>query len=688
MKLFPSFKKREEKTNLDYSLEFKGYINRSIDDQNGRQGFILPIAKKIYLKIKQVLRINRNYEIVEPPDSLLTIYKAFKVEGYLRRARDRYVELIWKNGYKFTGRNKKAKDYIEKRFDQISMVTDKPTEEFFDQIAESLVLYYNAFIVKIRNVSASGGRERRTFYGKQLFPVAAYFIVEPHRMLAKRERDNGKIKYWELFDERKKVIRRFNIEDVIHITMNKSQNEIFGTPAAVNVLDDIRALRRMEENVEILVFQHAIPLYQYKVGTAEEGPQDGEVEAVQHRIDNMVVHGMLVTDGRHDIEAVGVRGQALDIDKYMEYFRERIMIGLGHSASSMGLGQVSRSSMGTVSKQVLDASARFQRRIKSYVEQFMIRELLAEGHFDIFDQKNKVMFFIPEIDLDDRIRREYHTSSMWQANLLDHDEARAEIGRDPMSQSDFDKTFFKLITLPTTLAKLQLQAMGSEEETSTGTTAAQSQKEIPKNQYGPKRRSGPAKRGTDAVFSPELEEAISEYVEIIRTQLDCAHEDILTSMNDSDDPFSTNISVSRGISIEKTSKVLIKTFQDAVMNTAGAGIFSDHYQILGTIHERNGRIISDFFADVSSLIKEYPKEMAADIVFDGVQFKMMLMASWIVQKTYWLGCSFAAKERGCEIMRIIKDDIELDEIDLNAVSFDSVYPLGYDDVYRTGNLVV
>jgi hypothetical protein len=361
----------------------------------------------------------------------------------------------------------------------------------------------------------------------------------------------------------------------------------------------------------------------------------------------------------------------------------------------MGLGQVSRSSMGTVSKQVLDASARFQRRIKSYVEQFMIRELLAEGHFDTVDEKNKIIFFIPEIDLDDRIRREFHIASMWQSNLLSQDEARAEIGRDPMDKTEFDNTFFGLMTWPMALAKLGIvngkiinTGANGGNGSAPGMTKKQKQAEIPKNQFGPKRTSGPAKRGTDAVFSPELEDNILEYSKTMITQLEHAHDDIIGIGANIKDPFSTNISLSRDISIEKTSKILIKAFQDGVKNTAGSGIFSDYHPILRVIHERNGKIISDFFNDVLSLLKEYPKESATYVVFDGMQFKLKLMASWAVQKAYWLGCSYAAKERGCESMRIVKDDVVLEEKDLDDISFDSAYPLGYDDVYKTGGLSV
>ena len=687
---FPFFSKKEKTE--DREIDFVVGL-RDLKKENTKKSFVKPVTKKIYNKIKQVLRINRTYlEIVAPPLDLNEIRNCIDVDGFLRRARDRYVELIWKNGFGFTGPNQRARQYIQTRFDQVSRVTGKPTEELFDKIAETLVGYYNCFIIKIRNDKASGGSNRITFYGKELKPVAGYFIAEPTRMIAQRDPKNKRIKYWENFDSNGKIVGRYPPEDVIHITLNRKSYEIFGTPAAVNVLDDVRALRRMEENVEILVFQHAIPLYQYKVGTDQEGPEEGEVDAVKYEIDNMVVHGMLVTDGRHEVKAVGVRGEALDIDKYLEYFRERILVGLSQSNASMGIGAVSRASMGTVNKHVLDAAGRFQRRIKSYVEQFMINELLEEGGFDSFDEKNKVELFIPEIDLDDKIRKEFHTSSLWQANLISEDEARQDIGRDPMKQTDFQKTFFSRITIPKIEAEARAKAAAAAASAGTGegerigapgNSAEAEQKAMPRNQFGTKRISGPAKRGTDVYHLEQIKDFTEEYKEILYNQIDAAHSDILLAMKDKAvDPFSANMGVSHDISIENTSKLLIDIFEKALLDVESKTTVVNYADFLATIHKENGKIIQNFYKSTTLLLESYGVDQDPGYVFEGMAFKIDLMSSWIVQKTYWLGVALAHKDSGSKDINIIKNGIELENFNLDNVNFDTVHPYDYVSLYK------
>jgi len=701
MGIFPFKKKSKDK------IEYSGVIKRDlVKEATAKKKTVIPVFKKIYAKFKSVLQVDRNYEYVEPPETLVTINKAYKVEGYFRRAVDRFVELIWKNRFEFNGSSKPAREYIQKRFSQISQVTDTPTEELFDTIAQHLVKYYNCFILKIRNEKASGGRKRTTFYGKELKPVAGYFIAEPTNMVARRDRENKRIKYWENFNDRGVVIGRYTTEDIIHITMNRQQNELFGQAAAINVLDDIRALRRMEENVEILVFQHAIPLIQYKVGNEEDGPMEGEVEDIQAEIDNMLVNGLLVTDGRHEIKAIGVRGDALDIDKYLDYFRSRIMVGLNHAPSSLGFGSEGTSSMNVINKMILDTAARFQRRIKSHVEQFMISELLEEGGFDSYDEKNKVELFIPQIDLDDRIRREFHISSLWQSNLLTEDEARISLGKDPMTQGEFAKTFFSKITLPKIEVQAQAQAEAAiavaaaapdspatgEGKTigAPGTTAAASNKEIPKNQFGAKRRSGEPKRGVDSIVGKDLMDHIENMENIFMGEIKSASIDINDALeNDSLDPFTANMKMSKDIILQKTSEYLTTIYRDGFRGEYSQNI--DEKTVIvdeSTIRELqilNGSTIQNLFNDTIILL-ENQRNRESSMIFDAMNYKVQMLSAFITEKVYWTAKALYYKDLNEEQVNIIKDGILIDTINLTGdISISDIHPHSYIDVYNSMN---
>ena len=428
-------------------------INEVQDKTDNKSGHIKALAAKIYFTYKKYIQ-QRNYDLELPDVKFKTIEKALRVESYLRRSKDRYIELIWKNGYDFIGKNKRAVNYIKRRFKEISYVTSKPTKLLFEEITEQLIPYYNSFILKVRNANSSSGNSRK-YFGKVVQPVAGYFIVDINKIKIRIDNDNKVIIGYEYYDPDNYPFYResqWDYRDVIHMFISKPPGKYFGEPVMLTVLDDVRALRRMEENVEILVFQHTIPLYQYTIGTNELPCKDGEVEIVKVEVENMMTQGMMVTPARHKIVAVGAQKEALDVSKYLEYFKTRILTGLGHSTVSLGeAGGASRASANVMEKAVYDAARRYQEIIKMYVNEFIINELLLEGEYDIFDDEQKVELYIPEIDLDSKIRKEFHTLSLYQGNILTEDEARKEMGYDPFTASERLKTYFELVVKPRTL---------------------------------------------------------------------------------------------------------------------------------------------------------------------------------------------------------------------------------------------
>ena len=437
------------------------------------------MGQQILLKFAKLVQ-PRNYDFETYPPIFDTIRKALYAEAYLRRCRDRFVEMIWKNGFDFVGKNKIAVQYIRMRFREIAKATSKPTYSLFEELTSNLVLYYNSFIIKVRDQKASSGKPIK-YFGKLLKPVAGYFIANPVYMSAmiQKDRATGQRTLIGWRYKTSEVDKNILPSDVIHFVMDPESDIVFSIPPSASVIDDIRALRRMEENVEILVFQHAIPFFHYKVGTDAQRGTNDEVADAELKVLNMQAQGMLVTTERHKIEAVGAGRDVLDATKYLEYFKNRIVVGLGQSLSNIGEGAgVNRSTSITMTKSVLDAATRFQNVIESYINDFMIDELLMEGGFDVFNVKNKVEIYLPCIDIDEKLRKEFHTLSLYQGNLLDEDEARREIGREPIV--DRSKTYFELVVKP----KAIIQALDEPFLASGGSVA---NREAPSNQHGVKK---------------------------------------------------------------------------------------------------------------------------------------------------------------------------------------------------------
>jgi hypothetical protein len=205
-------------------------------------------------------------------------------------------------------------------------------------------------------------------------------------------------------------------------------------------LDDIRALRKIEENVELLIYQHLFPLFQYKVGTAEAPAgitETGqrEIDVVRQEIQFMPSEGGIVTPERHEISTVGVEGRALRAEAYLEYFKKRVISGLGISAVDLGEGSTSnRSTADNMSRNLIDSVKNVQQIMESFVNQYIFNELLLESTFgdDVLNEENIVKLKFKEIDVDSQIKKETHLADQFSKDMITHDEGRRRMGYEPL----------------------------------------------------------------------------------------------------------------------------------------------------------------------------------------------------------------------------------------------------------------
>jgi len=270
------------------------------------------------------------------------------VESMVQRAFSLKEGLFFKEGYELIGKNASVIQYIKARFAQFSQAANIPFDLTLHGIGEDLVRFHNSILVKVRNAKASGGKLRIPAGKKrEIQPVAAYFGV-PFPTVKFCRDDNGTIlSYRQQLPNGK--YKDFAPDDVIHFYFRRKKGFLVGTPVLVSVKDDIRALRRIEENIEMLIYQCLFPLFQYSVGTVEKPCKeysDGttEVDVVKANIEIMPSEGMIVTPERHEIKAVGAEGRALRAEGYVNHFKERIIGGLGISAIDLGQGNTANRS--------------------------------------------------------------------------------------------------------------------------------------------------------------------------------------------------------------------------------------------------------------------------------------------------------------------------------------------------------
>jgi hypothetical protein len=373
-----------------------------------------------------------------PEWDLVETGRILDTESYVRRAFRVKKNLFLKEGYEFTGSNILRVRYIKRRFQQMEHATGVPFPILLSETIASLIRNSNAFWVKARKQVSSGGKRRITPEGKSLEPIAGYFLLPAETVRIKRDEYGKIVKYQQ--DVYGKTVKEFRPQDIVHFYFDKRPGYSVGTPSLAPVKDDIRALRRVEENVELLVYQHLFPLFHYQVGT-EDAPAahfpDGttEIEVVKAEIASMPSDGCWVTPERHKVSPLQASASPIAVDKVIEHFKQRIFTGLGVSSVDMGEGgTANRSTAQTMSRNLIDDTKADQKEFGALFYSFIIQELLLESTFPqstILDEENRVYLRFKEIDLESRQAKENHLVDLFLKNAVTHDEMRQMIGLEP-----------------------------------------------------------------------------------------------------------------------------------------------------------------------------------------------------------------------------------------------------------------
>lgn len=403
------------------------------------------IVKRIGLSFPTVEGgdFNRDFEL--PDFDLQQIEDAYETDGYVRQAIDKYVDLIYKTGYEFIGTDPNAVEYIKIRLAYMQEVTGIPTNVFFQEIAENLVKYNNVIIAKARAKDPAGLPPTNAITGLDgIDPIGGYFILPTQTMKVKRDKF-GVVKGWEQEIEEQDKTAKFKPTDIIHMYYKREPGKAFAYPALLSVLDDVRALREMEDRVIHMIYRNVNPLIHMQVGTKEAPGQPGEVDEGRLLAENMSVDGGMVTTERVKLDAISTKN-TIDAEPYLKHFERRIFTGLGVSETMMGRGDTSnRSTSDNQKEEAVDRVKAFQRIISTYCTTLIINELLREGGYDpLNNPDHRVVLAFKDPDIDSKIKQENHAILKFQANAITEDEMRKDINREPIADGDREKIYFTM----------------------------------------------------------------------------------------------------------------------------------------------------------------------------------------------------------------------------------------------------
>ena len=386
--------------------------------------------------------------ILEPEYDLLESWTVLDTESLYAQAIRRKLSLAFRNGVEYVGDNQEFVRYIKRRTQQISYMMGQTFKSFLKDILFNLYVCSNCIVIKIRDTEASGGYANEK--NKNRAPVAGYKICPPQTIFPYLD-GKGRIEKWRRFFGTGRPFRDYPVEDVIHFKWDVKPGHLYGTPRIVCVRDDIFALRRLEENIELLLVNHLFPLFHVAVGTPEAPAQMtaqgvSEIDVVRSMIENMPKEGVFVTDERVKVTVHGAAKEGVDPKPVLAHYKQRIFTGLGVSGLDLGETDTgNRATAENVSQNLKDSIKADLDNFSDLVIMQVFRELFQESPSQLSVQNAvaDVRIEFHEIDVDTQIKKETHAANMFNNHALSQSEFRRRLKLKPLDKESNKDTHYE-----------------------------------------------------------------------------------------------------------------------------------------------------------------------------------------------------------------------------------------------------
>jgi len=305
------------------------------------------------------------------------IRRAEDKESFLAISFRKHIEMVVKRGWTIRGKNQDFIQHVRERLWEIFILTGVSTKGIIRDVVKDIVRFSNAYIIFKRSDNFPIKGRPYKWRGQRLKPIVGMFRADPANMKPVFRTRSGRkqLVAWKHcrdesnFGAKSQIFKK---DDVMHIKWT-DKGLLIGTPFAIPVLDDIRALRRVEEFIEMLCSKHAFPLIHYKVGTDnapaevyEDGSGRTEIDDVKDDVEAMPTEGCWVTSERHSIAAIDDT-EGVDLEKYLKHFEDRVISGCGMSGISLGRGgSANRSCYSEDTQTLTDSGWKYYWQVTSY----------------------------------------------------------------------------------------------------------------------------------------------------------------------------------------------------------------------------------------------------------------------------------------------------------------------------------
>jgi hypothetical protein len=603
-------------------------------------------AKNFVVKAVGQVEDTANGDFASPESDLNEIRDAINADSYIRLAITKYSQLIFKAGYHIVSDNDAAAEYIQQRMNIMSFTTRTPMDVLFQGIAEDLVAYSNAFLVisrddkvKVNAVQAKGALSQK--------PVAGYFRVDPATMQIKRDKAGTIKNYQQQVGNDKKS---FKPEDVVHFYIDKKGGAAFGTPRLEPVLEDVKMLRKLEGLVLKLAYRYAAPIYQMKVGIPQAGMMatDQEVKDAQKEIERLADDGVLITNERTDFKVIGADGHAIDLGAYLKYFESRAFSALSLSPAQAGRGGAKQDA-DSMEEQTHDTVKFFQRALSTFIEHFMINEMLLEGGYDpITNVQDQVHFKFEEINLETKVKMETHALNMFQGNLVPFEDARTMMGlrSDTVDES---RLYENMINTPAEIAITQAKAgaAGTSGNANSGPAKKTGPNDSAKNTISPKNQHGTTsahikESAIDLSESSRPNSTTEANIEDYKKKFGVVYKKYIAMRNELCEDGSQKdfialplIRDDLGKSLKRYIAKEINTGYASAVKEAGRRPDSEPDLSTSELDRRIDKHLTEMFKDIKSKLKGAKSKEEREAAFNSSEYRLRFLSNQVASKAQW-----------------------------------------------------
>ena len=426
--------------------------------------------------------LKRGLSLAKTPYDFTETYRVLDTESFVSSTFRKKRTLILKDGFQFISENEADISYIKKRLEEFHYVTDLSFKDFLEQLLVSFVNNHNAFILPIRKEASSSGNVRKIM-NKTVQPIAGFYVLPETKMELVEDEYGLVIGY--KYHVSKGIIKYYQADEIIHLKMEAKPGYNLGTPPLESLIDDILALRQIEESLERLIYKLSVPIIHAKVGTPEKPAGidrltgEKEVDQLNRALLHLEDAGGITTSERVEFKMLGAESQALRLSGYLEYFKNRVLVGL--SISDLDLGVANSTSSGSavvVTKALQQNVEMYQRKVEDFISDVILPMILLES--DTYkkrlylEDEEKVLFRVLQSNIDDKIKVESHYMNEFNAGLMTADEYRVKTGKRPLTKAE-KKEIYDFKNPPKEVAATPAKSNTSSSNTTKNVTAPANQ---------------------------------------------------------------------------------------------------------------------------------------------------------------------------------------------------------------------